>query len=110
MAFTGGQHVVTATAVSIASALSITNAAIIECREITISYNHLATAAAYLGGPNVTNTPTNAAFAFPLVAANIPTQIYRAGNSQGSKSFNLTELYLVGTVGVLNIFFIAIIY
>lgn len=110
MAFTGGQYAVTATAVNIATALSISNPGILEAREITIAYNHLATAAAYMGPSTVTNVPANAAFAFPLVAANIPTQIYRAGNSQGSKSVNLSELFLVGTVNALNIFFIAIIY
>ena len=109
MAFFGGQYAVTASAVNIATALAITNPGQIECAGIIISYNPAATIAGYLGPSTVTNVPANAAFIFPLVAANIPSQVFN-GMPGPYKRFNLTEMFLVGTVNAANIFFISLFY
>jgi hypothetical protein len=109
MAMIFKQYAVTAAAVDLGTALAITDPAILECREITISYAVAAANAAFLGGSTVTAVPANAGFVFPVVAANIPSMVFRMG-AGAVKGLDLRSMYLIGTANAANVFYISIVY
>jgi hypothetical protein len=111
MPVTGGQYAVTASAVSIATALSLAaDAGKSMCKQIIIQYNEDGTADAFMGSSGVTTAPANVYHKFQLVAANLPPRILVLGDAGGSRDIDLRDLFLIGTANAANLFFITIVY
>lgn len=111
MAVTGGQFAVTASPVSIAAALGLTNdPARCNCKQLTLQYNEDGTADAFLGSSAVATTPLNVYHKFHLVAANLPPKHLVLGDSGGSRDIDLRELFTIGTANAANLFFCIIVY
>lgn len=108
MAILFKQYVITATAADLATALAITDPAIIECKELIIEQALAAVNASFIGGSTVTAVPANAGFTFPVVAANIPSMVYKVGST--IKSLDLRSIFVIGTANAANILYITIVY
>lgn len=102
------QYPLTAGAVDLATALGITDPAIISCDLVRIIQNPAAVNPAYLGGPLVTAVPANAGFVFPVVAANIGPLLFELTGD--SSTLDLRAIYVIGTVNAANFLHISIKY
>src|SRR5688572_27129882 len=100
MAITGGQYAVTGTAVNITTALSLP--ARMYVRQLDIKNADGATAAAYVGGSNVTAVPANAWV--QLAAGQAWSDVATEANH-----VHTDAVYLVGTANAANILFIALV-
>lgn len=95
----GGQYALTAAAVNLATAFSLTDLDSAQCTRITVKNSASSVNNLYIGGSDVTNAPLNAHIEL------VPGQSYDFYSSAGFLA-HPSHIYLVGTVNAANKAFI----
>jgi len=98
MAYGGGQYTVTASAVTLTSALGLS--AKVHCKNIDVRAKSTNAAAVYLGPSTVTNVPANA-------RVEIPASGWWSSGPYDGNTLNTDEIYIVGTAN--DVVFISLV-